>query len=108
VSQNEAGTQAERTALSWRRTSLGLIGVGALAVRWSVTEDFPPYPGVILTAFGGVVGLFVARARYLRVLHTVSNGQTPLSRYLIPVTTVVMVLVALAFSVGIAAEFAGG
>lgn len=105
---HEAGSQAERTALAWRRTSLSLIAVGALAIRWSVAEDFPPYPGVLLTAFGGVVGLFVVRARYLRVLHTVSTGQTPLSRYLIPITTVFMVLVALAFSVGMAAEFARG
>lgn len=102
----DAGVQAERTALAWRRTGLGLVAVGALAVRWSVSEDFPPYPGVLLSAFGGVAGLFIVRARYLRVLHTVQTGQTPLSRYLIPVTTLVMVAVVAAFAVGIAAEFA--
>ncbi|MCB0932300.1 MAG: DUF202 domain-containing protein [Mycobacterium sp.] len=104
--QPDAGRQAERTALSWRRTSLGLIAVGALAIRWSVAEDFPPYPGVLLCAFGGVAGLFIVRARYQRVLHTVGTGQTPLSRYLIPVTTLVIVAVVVAFGIGIAAEFA--
>lgn len=106
--RTEAGSQAERTALSWRRTSLSLIAVGALAIRWSVAEDFPPYPGILLTAFGGVVGLFVPRGRYRRVLHTVATGQTPLSRNLIPVTTAVMALVAIAFAIGIAAEFGRG
>lgn len=106
MAQAEAGSQAERTALSWRRTALGLIAVGALAIRWSVAEDFPPYPGILLTAFGGVVGLFVPRARYLRVLDTVSRGQTPLSRRLIPLTTAVMVVVAVGFALGIALEFA--
>lgn len=100
--------QAERTALAWRRTSLALIAVGALAIRWSVAEDFPPYPGILLTTFGGIVGLFVVRARYLRVLHTIETGQTPLSRHLIAVTTVVMLLVSIGFALGIAAEFARG
>ena len=103
-----AADQAERTALAWRRTSLGLIAVGALAIHWSVAEDFPPYPGVLLTTFGGIVGLFVVRARYLRVLHTIETGQTPLSRYLVPVTTVVMTAVAISFAIGLAAEFAKG
>jgi len=104
----EAGAQAERTALSWRRTSLSLIAVGSLAIRWSVAEDFPPYPGVLLTAFGGIVGLFVPRARYRRVVFAVAEGQTPLSRRLIPMTTLVMALVALSFAIGIGVEFARG
>lgn len=101
----DVGAQAERTALAWQRTALGVVAVGALSVRWSVAEDFPVLPGIAMVVFGGLAGLFVVRQRYLRVLRTVQSAQTPLSRYLIPLTTIFMVVVLAVIALGVAVEF---
>lgn len=101
----DVGAQAERTALAWQRTALGLVAVAALTVRWSVTENFPVLPGIGLAVAGGLAGLVVVRQRYLRVLHTVQTGQTPASRYLIGATTLFMVAVIVGIAVGVAVEF---
>ena len=102
----DAGGPAERTALSWQRTSLGVVVVGALAARWCALEQFPVWPGIVLAAFGGVVGLLLGRQRYLRIMTTVRAGETPLSRYLVPATAVFLVLIVAAISVGIGIELA--
>lgn len=101
----DVGAQAERTALAWQRTALGLVAVAALTVRWSVTENFPVFPGIGLAVAGGLAGLVVVRQRYLRVLRTVETGHTPTSRYLIGATTVFMVAVVVGIAVGVAVEF---
>jgi uncharacterized membrane protein YidH (DUF202 family) len=101
----DVGAQAERTAMAWQRTALGLVAVAALTVRWSVTENLPVLPGIALAVAGGLAGLVVVRQRYLRVLRTVPHGQTPVSRYLIPASTVFMVAVTVGIAVGVAVEF---
>ena len=103
----DAAGPAERTALAWQRTSLGVVVVGALAARWCATEQFPVWPPIVLAAFGGVIGLFLGRQRYLRIMATVRAGETPLSRYLVPATAVFMVLIVAAISTGICIELAG-
>ena len=75
----DVGAQAERTALAWQRTGIGTIAVGALVLRWCVTENFPLWPGVVLAMCGGITTLFLVRQRYQRVLRTVTTAQTPLS-----------------------------
>lgn len=102
----EAGAQAERTALAWQRTAIGVVAVGALTVRWTIVEHFPALPGIALATFGGVAGLFVVRQRYLRVHQTVAAGRTPVSRYLIPATAAFMAVVVAAITVGVVIEFA--
>ena len=92
----DVGAQAERTALAWQRTGIGLMAAGALVVRWTVTERFPPWPGVALVGFGAFASLLLVRQRYRRVLKMVRAEQTPLSRYLIPGTAAFMVAVILA------------
>lgn len=101
----DIGAQAERTSLAWQRTALGVVAVGALSIRWSVTENFPVFPGIALVVFGAIAGLFVVRQRYLRVLKTVTTGQNPLSRYIIGLTTVFMIVVIGAIAIGVAIEF---
>ncbi|MEZ0355707.1 DUF202 domain-containing protein [Mycobacterium sp. SA01] len=86
---------AERTALAWQRTSIGVLAIGALLVRWSVVERFALWPGIVLTTAAALVSLVLVRQRYQRVRAAVLAGQTPLSRYLIPgATAVMLVLVA--------------
>ncbi|MFN8088108.1 MAG: DUF202 domain-containing protein [Mycobacterium sp.] len=102
----DVGAQAERTALAWQRTGIGTIAVGALVLRWCVTENFPLWPGVVLAMCGGITTLFLVRQRYQRVLRTVTTAQTPLSRFLVPGTTIFMVVAVLAVGFGVLYEFA--
>ena len=102
----EFGAQAERTALSWQRTALGVVAIGALIVRWSLIEDFPVWPGVLLVAFGGLAGLFLVRQRYLRVMQAVRADETPLSRYLVPGATLFITAAIATVSAGIGIELA--
>jgi len=102
----DVGAQAERTALAWQRTGIGIMASGALVVRWTVTEHFPPWPGVALVASGAFASLLLVRQRYRRVLETVRAGQTPLSRYLIPGTAAFMIAVVLGMIVGVGFELA--
>lgn len=96
---------AERTALAWQRTMIGALAVGALVVRWSLTERFPPWPGVVLTALAALATLVLVRQRYRRVRDTVIAGQTPLSRYLVPGATVFMVVVVVGIGAGLVLEY---
>jgi len=100
----DVGAQAERTALAWQRTGIGAIAIGALVLRWCVTEHFPLWPGLVLAACGGATSLFLVRQRYHRVLRTVSASETPMSRYLVPGTALFMVLVVLGVGFGICWE----
>lgn len=97
-------SQAERTALSWQRTAVGVVVIGALAVRWAATRNLPVWPGFGLALIGGLAGIFLVRQRYLRVVGTLAAGQTPLSRYLVPATATFMVAVVTAVGAGIAVE----
>lgn len=102
--QLDVGVQAERTTLAWQRTGTGVIVTGLLIARWSAVEDFPLWPGLMLAAFGALSGLMLVRRRYHRILRTVSTGRTPLSRYLVPSTALLMISVVLAVSVGVVIE----
>jgi uncharacterized membrane protein YidH (DUF202 family) len=101
------GVAAERTALSWQRSSLSMISVGALVVRWSMVEHLPAWPGVVLTALVAVGSLVAVSRRYQRVRDTVRAGQTPRSRYLVPVTAGLAVTVVIGVGIGIVAEYTG-
>lgn len=79
----DPGAQAERTALSWRRTGLGLVGVGALLLRSG--GDGPAVlslaVGAADVATGAVLAAVVAPSRYRRTLAAVTAGRTPLARW---------------------------
>jgi uncharacterized membrane protein YidH (DUF202 family) len=101
----DAAGVAERTALAWQRSLVGLLAVGALVVRWSITERFLLWPGVLLTTVAALATLFLVRQRYQRVRDTVMAGQTPLSRYLVPGATVFMVVAVVGIGAGILLEY---
>ncbi|WP_246227492.1 DUF202 domain-containing protein [Mycolicibacterium helvum] len=96
---------AERTALAWQRTLIGSLLIGALVVRWSVTEHFPPWPGVVLITVSALASLLLVGRRYQRVRGTVLADQTPLSRYLVPGATTVMIALILGIGAGMALEY---
>lgn len=76
----DVGAQAERTAMAWQRTAIGLVANGALLCRWSFVEHQPAWPAIVLTAGSGLVLLIVVPARYRRIVGTVRRGGNPLSR----------------------------
>ena len=102
----DAAGVAERTALAWQRTIVGVLAVGALVVRWSITERFPLWPGILLTTLAALAALLLVRQRYRRVRDTVTAGQTPLSRYVVPGATAFMIVVVVGTGAGILLEYA--
>lgn len=62
------GLQAERTAMAWQRTALGIGGVSALLLHHAGGKPVPSIPGVAgMVAALGV--LLLVEARYLRRDH---------------------------------------
>jgi uncharacterized membrane protein YidH (DUF202 family) len=76
----DVGAQAERTAMAWQRTAIGLVANGALLCRWSFVEHQPVWPAVVLTAGAGLVLLAVVPMRYRRIVVAVRRGANPVSR----------------------------
>lgn len=76
----DAGAQAERTALAWQRTAIGLVVNGVLLVRWSLVEHIPAWPAVVVTATASLALLAVVPTRYRRIVEAVRSGRNPLSR----------------------------
>lgn len=97
----DVGAQAERTALAWQRTGLALLGLGAvlLHVRGGGAGRLSLAAGVLDLAVGGVVGAFLAPARYRRVLRQVGEAQSPLARRSCWAVTVCVLATALAAAV---------
>jgi putative membrane protein len=99
-------TQPERTALSWQRTGVGVLGVGALLARGALAGHQP-----LLLAGAGVVALLglavlggVAPRRHRRLLQGAASGDVPgAGRGALGVTSVVVV-VALVALAGVAVE----
>lgn len=90
----DAGAQAERTALSWQRTGLGALAVGALMIHTDPTHyPLSPWPGVLLMAVGAVCAAVLAPLRYQRVLRAVRAGNPPVSTLTIPALSAVLVIV---------------
>ncbi len=56
------GAQAERTALSWQRTGLAAVAVGALAARTTA-----PVAGLVLVVAGVLAAGVIAPVRYTRI-----------------------------------------
>jgi len=98
----DIGAQAERTALAWQRTAIGTMAVAALVLRWDATEHLPVWPGIVLAIAAGGTVLSFAPARYRRMLRAIRDGNTPVSRGMVPAATLATTLVIL----GISAELA--
>ena len=72
----EAAAQAERTALAWRRTALG-VGTGAVvAARLVASAAGPAAYALVLAGGVAVVLLFdTARRRYASATRALSGGE---------------------------------
>ncbi len=93
----DPGAQAERTALAWQRTGLGLIGVGAVLLHVGGLRLLSLTAGLLDIAMGVVLGAAVAPMRYRRALLAVGADSSPLARrscLLVAMCTVVSCLAA--------------
>lgn len=78
----DVGAQAERTALAWQRTGLGLLAVGALLLHEAGggLRALAVVVGLADVATGAVLSVVIARLRYRRTLASVTAGRTPVAR----------------------------
>ena len=93
---HDAGLQAERTAMAWQRTSLGVAGVSAMLLHQT--------QGRLLAALPGVLGLVLATTllvlselRYERTTARVGAGANPVdARLMLLLAGTVTLLAAMA------------
>ena len=69
----DPGLQAERTAMAWQRTALGLGAVSALLVRQAGGDPLAAAPGAV-GLLAAVALLVVVETRYLRTHRHVAEG----------------------------------
>lgn len=73
----DAGLQAERTLLAWRRTQLSLLAVSTLFLRW-IPEHGRFALGLIAVALLAVLGIWLGQWRRYRVsIRGISENRTP-------------------------------
>ena len=95
MSSRDTGLPAERTAMAWQRTALGIGGVSALVVHHAGGRPLLVAPGAA-GLLGALLLLLVVEERYHRTLHKVSSGDSPMGPTLVRWTAVGTVLLALA------------
>lgn len=96
----DGGAQAERTTLSWQRTGIGALAIGALLCRWHIAAGRSPWLPVLLVAVAGLAVLTLVPARYRTIMRDVRSGRSPLPRVAVPAAA----LSAAAVVIGVAIE----
>lgn len=74
----DAGLQAERTAMAWQRTALGVGGVSALLLHQAGGRLSAAWPGLVGLAMATAL-LALSERRYERSVTRSGFGQDPLS-----------------------------
>lgn len=95
----DPGLAAERTALAWNRTALGLLGVGALLLRFTRIASVPVIGEVVVTGSLLAAGLVWRYGR--RSYGVTPRSGTPL-RALAVMVTVLACGAAAAVTIGLA------
>ncbi len=72
----DVGLQAERTAMAWERTALGVGGVSALLLHGTGSGVLAKVPGLVglIAALGLLV---LAQVRYEHTVRGLESGRTP-------------------------------
>jgi putative membrane protein len=98
-------TQAERTALAWQRTALGVVGVAVLLGHRAITGGHPALllPAGACALLGVLLFSGVAAVRDRQVRAAVARDEPVPTGRPIRFATVVVVLVAVAAAVSIVA-----
>jgi putative membrane protein len=98
-------TQAERTALAWQRTALGVVGTAALLGHRAIAGGHPALllPAGACALLGVVLLSGIGAVRDREVRATVARDDPLVNGRLVLFATVVVVLVAVAAAVSIVA-----
>jgi putative membrane protein len=96
-------TQAERTALAWQRTALGVIGVASLLGHRAVTGGHPTLllPAGACALMGVVLLSGVGAVRDRQVRDAVARDEPVPTARLVQFATTVVVVVAVAAAVSV-------
>jgi uncharacterized membrane protein YidH (DUF202 family) len=89
----DEGLQAERTAMAWQRTALGLGGLSALLLHLADRRPLAAIPGM-LGLVVAIVLLALSDRRYVRVVSRVAAGESTLGQGAVLMVTAVVVLLA--------------
>lgn len=91
----DPGLQAERTAMAWQRTALGIGGVSALLLHHGSGALLSSLPGLV--GLLGAVALIVAvETRYVRNSHHGEAGDAPMGPVMVRAVSSAAVLLAMA------------
>jgi uncharacterized membrane protein YidH (DUF202 family) len=101
----DAGLQAERTAMAWQRTALGIGAVSALLLRHAEGDPLGSAPGVV-GLLGALALLVVVESRHLHGRRHVEEGVHPMGARLVRTTAGGTALLALAAVVVVLGEAA--
>ena len=98
-------TQAERTALAWQRTALGVVGVAALMGHRAITGGHPALllPAGACALLGVVLFAGFGAVRDRQVREAVARDEPLPTGRLVRFATVVVVVVAVAAAVSVVA-----
>ena len=91
----DPGLQAERTAMSWQRTALGIGGVSALLLHHAAGAILPSLPGAV-GLLGALGVLLVVEARYVRNSRHGDAGNAPMGPRMVRAVAVGTVLLSVA------------
>ncbi|HEU4947850.1 MAG TPA: DUF202 domain-containing protein [Kribbella sp.] len=83
----DIGLQAERTAMAWQRTALGVAGVSGLLLHVADRSLVASAPGVV-GLVAAVVLLGAGDRRYTRTVRRVEDGESPLGLVSVRLVTV--------------------
>lgn len=99
----DPGLQAERTAMAWQRTALGVGAVGALLVHHAGGLSLETVPGLLALA-AALALLLAAERRYVTAVRRVREGLPTTSPALVRSVTATVVLLAVASAALVVAE----
>ncbi len=96
---HDVGLQAERTAMAWERTALGVGGVSAMMLHGTTSNLLTALPGML--GLGVALGLLVmAQLRYEHTVRRIGDGLTPAAAPLV-LTLAVTVATLAVLSIGL-------
>ncbi len=91
---HDAGLQAERTAMAWQRTALGVGGVSALLLHQTGGRLVQSLPGMFGLAMA-IVLLVLSELRYERTVSRISSGADPVHARLLLLLALTVSLLAI-------------
>ncbi len=91
----DVGLQAERTAMAWQRTALGVGGFGALLLHMAQRNVIAMVPG-LLGLLAALAMLVLAEHRYVTSMRKIDLGKSPIAAPMLHLLVTAVVVLGLA------------